>query len=43
VCQGRLLPHGEVISGRFEQSQPVAVDLPDTPVVEEQVDVPDNS
>jgi DNA-directed RNA polymerase subunit RPC12/RpoP len=43
VCQGRLLPQGEVISGRFEHTRPVAVDLPDTSVVEEQVDASDNS
>jgi predicted nucleic acid-binding Zn-ribbon protein len=39
VCQGRLSPQGDVRSGRFEHAQPVALDLPDTPVVQQQVDV----
>jgi hypothetical protein len=39
VCQGRLSPRGDVPSGRFEHAQPVALDLPDASVVEEQVHV----
>ena len=39
VCQGRLSPQGDVPSDRFEQAKRAAMDLPDTPVVEEQVDV----
>ena len=39
VCQGRLTPQGEVPSGRFEPAKPVALDLPDTSVVQQQVDV----
>ena len=29
VCQGRLSPQGDVGSGRFEQAQPLELDLPD--------------
>jgi hypothetical protein len=39
VCQGRLSPQGEVPSSRFENGQPVALDLPDASAVQEQVDV----
>jgi hypothetical protein len=39
VCQGRLSPQDEAPSGRFEQTQPVALDLPDASVVQQQVDV----
>ena len=39
VCQGRLSPQGDVRSARFEQGQPVSLDLSDTSVVQEQVDV----
>jgi hypothetical protein len=39
VCQGRLTPQGDVPSGRFEHAQPVALDLPDTSGVQQQVDV----
>jgi hypothetical protein len=39
VCQSRLAPQGDVISGRFEKAPPVTLDLPDTPVVQQQVDV----
>jgi hypothetical protein len=39
VCQGRLSPVGDEPSGRFEHAQPVAHDLPDTAVVQKQVDV----
>jgi predicted nucleic acid-binding Zn ribbon protein len=42
VCQGRLSPQGDVPSGRLEHAQPVALDLPDASVVEQQVDVPEN-
>jgi hypothetical protein len=42
VCQGRLSAEGDVSSGRFEHAQPVALDLPDTSVVQEQVDVPED-
>lgn len=42
VCQGRLAAQGDVPSGRFEHAHPVALDLPDAPVVEEQVDVPEH-
>jgi hypothetical protein len=39
VCEGRLSPQGDVRSGRFENAQAVALDLPDAPVVKQQVDV----
>ena len=39
VCQGRLSPQGDVDSRRFEHAQPIALDLPDTAVVQQQVDV----
>jgi hypothetical protein len=39
VCQGRLSPHGDVGSGRFEHAKPVALDLPNAPLVQQQVDV----
>ena len=42
VCQGWLAPPGDLPSGRFEKAQPVALDFPDTSVVQEQVDVPED-
>ena len=36
------LAEGDVPSGRFEHAQPVALDLPDAPVVQQQVDVPED-
>ena len=39
VCQGRLSPQGDVSSDRFEQAKRAAMDLPDTPVAQEQVDM----
>jgi hypothetical protein len=40
TCQGRLAPEGDPAPlGRFEQRGPASVDLPDAPVVSEQVDV----
>jgi hypothetical protein len=42
VCQGRLAPQGDVVSGRFEQAEPVALDLPGASVVQQQVDVPED-
>lgn len=42
VCQGRLSPQGDVSSGRFENGKPVALDLPDAPAAQEQIDVPDS-
>ena len=33
---------GDVGSGRFEQAEPVPLDLPDTSVVQQQVDVPED-
>ena len=43
ICQGRLAPEGDPGPlGRFEQRGPGSVDLPDTPGVQEQVDVSKN-
>jgi hypothetical protein len=42
VCQGRLSPEGDLPSGRFEHAQPVALDLPDTSVAQQKVDVPED-
>ena len=42
VCQGRLSPQGDLPSDRFENAQPVALDLPDARVVKQQVDVSEN-
>ena len=39
VCQGRLSPEGEARSDRFEQAKRAAMELPDAPVVLQQVDV----
>ena len=39
VCQGRLSPQSDAASDRFEQAKRAAMDLPDAPVVEQQVDV----
>jgi hypothetical protein len=39
VCQGRLAPQGDVPSGRFEHTEPVALELPDAPVADQHVDV----
>jgi hypothetical protein len=39
VCQGRLAPHGDIPSGRFEQAQPVTLDLPDRSAVKHEADV----
>ena len=43
VCQGHLSAEGDVRPGRFEQAQPVTLDLPDTSAAQERGDVPDNS
>jgi hypothetical protein len=43
VCQGPLEREGDPAPlGRFEHAGPVAVELPDAPVVREQVDVPEH-
>ena len=43
VCQGRLTPEGDHAPlGRFEQRGAPSVDLPDAPVVGEEVDVSKN-
>jgi hypothetical protein len=42
VCHGRLSPQDDEPSGRFEHAQSVASDLPDTSVVQQQVDVPED-
>jgi predicted nucleic acid-binding Zn-ribbon protein len=39
VCQGRLSPQVDLRPRRFEHAQPAAIDLLDTPVVQQQVDV----
>ena len=43
VCQGPLAPEGDPEPlGRFEHARPTSGDLPDTPGVSEQVDVPEH-
>ena len=43
VCQGPLTPESDPPPlGRSEYAGPTAVDLPDAPVVREEVDVPEH-
>ena len=44
VCKGRLVPEADDPPplGRFEHARPSSVDLPDTPGVREEVDVPEH-